>query len=68
MQVIQGLYIGNKTHAANLETLQRTGITHILNVSRDDSRLFENQIVYFNCFVADSVTSDVSQVTFFRFL
>ncbi|EKX37365.1 hypothetical protein GUITHDRAFT_116478 [Guillardia theta CCMP2712] len=59
--VIQGLYIGNKTHAANLETLQRTGITHILNVSRDDSRLFENQIVYFNCFVADSVTSDVSQ-------
>eukprot|EP00960_Hanusia_phi_P051715 760962-Hanusia_phi.AAC.6 len=42
--VVQGLYIGNKTHAANLETLQRIGITHILNVSRDDSRLFEKEI------------------------
>ncbi|KAJ1489119.1 hypothetical protein T484DRAFT_3543206, partial [Baffinella frigidus] len=37
-EVIDGrVFLGNKSHANNLSTFKRLGITHVLNVSRDNS-------------------------------
>jgi len=61
-EVLSGrLFLGNKAHAFDYNTLKRLGITHVLNVSRDVSTPFEGEIKYCSCYVADSVNSDVSQ-------
>ena len=58
--VMRGLFLGNKGHVSNIETLRQLGVTHILNVSRDSATPFADEMVYCSCYVADSVSSDLS--------
>ena len=62
-EVIDGrVFLGNKSHANNYSTVQRLGITHVLNVSRDNTAPWAaHGITYCHCYVADSVQSDISR-------
>jgi hypothetical protein len=41
---------------ADLDTLRQLNITHIINISRDTCKPFENDgITYHQCYIADSV-------------
>jgi hypothetical protein len=62
-EVLDGrVFLGNKSHANNLTTLQRLGVTHVLNVSRDNTAPWKSHgMIYCHCYVADSVQSDISR-------
>ena len=62
-EVIEGrVFLGDKTHATDLATLRRLGITRVLNVSRDSSSPWASAgMEYCHCYVADSVNADISR-------
>mmetsp|Transcript_33336 Transcript_33336/g.69812 ORF Transcript_33336/g.69812 Transcript_33336/m.69812 type:complete len:339 (-) Transcript_33336:541-1557(-) len=50
------LFLGNKNHANDLDTLRQLNITHIINISRDNCKPFVSEgITYHQCYIADSV-------------
>jgi hypothetical protein len=49
---------------ADLDTLRQLNITHIINISRDTCKPYENEgITYHQCYIADSV-SDPAFISF----
>uniref|UniRef100_A0A7S0DWI9 Protein-serine/threonine phosphatase n=1 Tax=Hanusia phi TaxID=3032 RepID=A0A7S0DWI9_9CRYP len=61
-EVLKGkLYIGNREQATNWDTISALGVTHIINVSREDRRPFASQVHYYHCGIPDEVDADLSK-------
>ncbi|CAG0923038.1 unnamed protein product, partial [Notodromas monacha] len=52
-EIFSHLYLGSEWNASNLEELQRNGITHILNVTREIDNFFPGIFEYYNVRVYD---------------
>ncbi|EKX43990.1 hypothetical protein GUITHDRAFT_110096 [Guillardia theta CCMP2712] len=61
-EVLKGkLYIGNREQATNWETITSLGVTHIINVSRQDCRPFASHVQYYHCGIPDQVDADLTK-------
>lgn len=59
--VLPWLLIGRKEMSANLQSLLRLGVTHILNVTEDVPISFPNHFLYERIKVKDHIDSDIGQ-------
>lgn len=60
VEILPHLYLGNFSHASQLEVLQRLGITALMNVSNNCQNCFENLFEYMSVPVDDNDTADLS--------
>ena len=58
-QVFEHVYLGSEWNAANLEELQRNGVGHILNVTREIDNFFPGQFDYLNIRVYDDEATEL---------
>lgn len=58
------IYIGDMYHAKSLETLQKLGITHVINVTKDVPCFFINDFEYCCVPVDDVLTENIVAVLF----
>lgn len=52
-EIFEHVYLGSEWNASNLEELQRNGVRHILNVTREIDNFFPGMFDYFNVRVYD---------------
>lgn len=57
--ILENIYIGDMNHAKSLETLNKLGITHIINVSKDVPCYYEDVFQYFRVPIDDTLTENV---------
>ena len=60
VQIKPHLYLGNARNAADSDTLQRFGVTHVLNVTANVENKFEGQFHYKRIPIHDNWTQDIS--------
>ena len=60
MEILPHLYLGNFSHASQLEVLQRLGITSLMNVSKNCKNCFEDMFEYMMVPVDDNDSADLS--------
>ncbi|XP_069485050.1 protein phosphatase Slingshot homolog 3 [Ambystoma mexicanum] len=58
-RIFDYLYLGSEWNASNLEELQRNGVGHILNVTREIDNFFPESLNYLNVRVYDEETTDL---------
>ena len=60
VEILPHLYLGNFSHASQLEVLQRLGITSLMNVSKNCKNCFEDLFEYMTVPVDDNDSADLS--------
>ncbi|XP_029431829.1 LOW QUALITY PROTEIN: protein phosphatase Slingshot homolog 3 [Rhinatrema bivittatum] len=60
-RIFDYLYLGSEWNASNLEELQRNGVGHILNVTREIDNFFPESLKYLNIRVYDEEQTDLLQ-------
>ncbi|XP_023226280.1 dual specificity protein phosphatase 1-like [Centruroides sculpturatus] len=60
VEILPYLYLGSEYHASCKETLQRLGITSLLNVSQNCPNRFEDSFIYKSIPVEDSGNEDIA--------
>ncbi|XP_055522543.1 protein phosphatase Slingshot isoform X2 [Wyeomyia smithii] len=58
-EIFDHVYLGSEWNASNLEELQRKGVRHILNVTREIDNFFPGTFDYFNVRVYDDEKTDL---------
>ncbi|EDS27207.1 slingshot dual specificity phosphatase [Culex quinquefasciatus] len=58
-EIFDHVYLGSEWNASNLEELQRNGVRHILNVTREIDNFFPGMFDYFNVRVYDDEKTDL---------
>ena len=58
-RIFDELYLGSEWNASNLEELERNGIGHILNVTREIDNFFPDQFDYLNVRVYDDEATEL---------
>ena len=58
-QIFDHLFLGSEWNASNLEELERNGIGHILNVTREIDNFFPGQFDYLNVRVYDDEATEL---------
>ncbi|XP_058444938.1 protein phosphatase Slingshot isoform X2 [Malaya genurostris] len=58
-EIFEHVYLGSEWNASNLEELQRNGVRHILNVTREIDNFFPGTFDYFNVRVYDDEKTDL---------
>ncbi|XP_053691093.1 protein phosphatase Slingshot isoform X2 [Sabethes cyaneus] len=58
-EIFDHVYLGSEWNASNLEELQRNGVRHILNVTREIDNFFPGTFDYFNVRVYDDEKTDL---------
>ncbi|XP_053678589.1 uncharacterized protein LOC128728964 [Anopheles nili] len=58
-EIFDHVYLGSEWNASNLEELQRNGVRHILNVTREIDNFFPGLFHYFNVRVYDDEKTDL---------
>ena len=58
-KIFDNLYLGSEWNASNLEELERNGIGHILNVTREIDNFFPDQFDYLNVRVYDDEATEL---------
>ncbi|ETN67858.1 slingshot dual specificity phosphatase [Anopheles darlingi] len=58
-EIFEHVYLGSEWNACNLEELQRNGVRHILNVTREIDNFFPGQFNYYNVRVYDDEKTDL---------
>ncbi|KAG5684206.1 hypothetical protein PVAND_013445 [Polypedilum vanderplanki] len=58
-EIFDHVYLGSEWNASNLEELQRNGVGHILNVTREIDNFFPGMFDYFNVRVYDDEKTDL---------
>ncbi|CRK96813.1 CLUMA_CG009948, isoform B [Clunio marinus] len=58
-EIFEHVYLGSEWNASNLEELQRNGVRHILNVTREIDNFFPGMFDYFNVRVYDDEKTDL---------
>lgn len=59
VEILPFLFLGSAHHSSQRETLDRCGITAVLNVSSSCPNLFEQDLRYMNLRVEDSLAADI---------
>lgn len=58
-EIFDHVYLGSEWNASNLEELQRNGVLHILNVTREIDNFFPGMFDYLNVRVYDDERTDM---------
>lgn len=58
-EIFEHVYLGSEWNASNLEELQRNGVRHILNVTREIDNFFPGMFDYLNIRVYDDEKTDL---------
>lgn len=58
-RIFDYLYLGSEWNASNLEELQKNGVSHIVNVTREIDNFFPESLKYLNVRVYDEETTDL---------
>ncbi|CAK1581880.1 unnamed protein product [Parnassius mnemosyne] len=58
-EIFDHVYLGSEWNASNLEELQRNGVSHILNVTREIDNFFPGMFDYLNIRVYDDEKTDL---------
>ncbi|XP_069089041.1 protein phosphatase Slingshot homolog 3 [Pleurodeles waltl] len=58
-RIFDYLYLGSEWNASNMEELQRNGVSHIVNVTREIDNFFPESLKYLNVRVYDEETTDL---------
>lgn len=59
VEILPFLFLGSAHHSSRWETLERCGITAVLNVSSSCPNLFEEELQYKTLKVEDSLAADI---------
>lgn len=59
VEILPFLFLGSAHHSSRRETLERCGITAVLNVSSSCPNLFEEELQYKTLKVEDSLAADI---------
>ncbi|XP_017575166.1 dual specificity protein phosphatase 2 [Pygocentrus nattereri] len=59
VEILPFLFLGSAHHSSRRETLERCGITAVLNVSSSCPNLFEQELQYMTLRVEDSLAADI---------
>jgi len=60
-KILDGLYLGNKRDAENLEALQSAGVQTIVNATNDIPNFFPDKFEYYRVPVVDHTSSDIGK-------
>ena len=61
VEILPFLYLGNESHCARKEALEKLGITAVMNVSKTINNHFQDHFVYKNVPVDDTYSADISR-------
>ena len=61
VEILPFLYLGNESHCASREVLEKLGVTAVMNVSKTINNHFQGSFVYKNVPVDDSYNADISR-------
>lgn len=61
VEILPFLYLGNESHCASREILEKLGVTAVMNVSKTISNHFQGSFQYKNVPVDDSYNADISR-------
>ena len=61
VEILPFLYLGNESHCASKEVLEKLGVTAVMNVSKTINNHFQGSFVYKNVPVDDSYNADISR-------
>ena len=58
-QINEWLFLGSEWNASDVQVLERIGVTHVVNVSREIDNFFPNRFHYYNVRVYDDESSEL---------
>lgn len=61
VEILPFLYLGNESHCARKEALEKLGITAVINVSKTINNHFQDHFIYKNVPVDDTYSADISR-------
>ena len=61
VEILPFLYLGNESHCASREVLEKLGVTAVMNVSKTINNHFQDSFLYKNVPVDDSYNADISR-------
>jgi dual specificity MAP kinase phosphatase len=61
VEILPFLYLGNESHCASREVLEKLGVTAVMNVSKTINNHFQGSFLYKNVPVDDSYNADISR-------
>ena len=61
VEILPFLYLGNESHCASKEVLEKLGVTAVMNVSKTINNHFQGSFLYKNVPVDDSYNADISR-------
>jgi dual specificity MAP kinase phosphatase len=61
VEILPFLFLGNESHCASREVLEKLGVTAVMNVSKTINNHFQGSFLYKNVPVDDSYNADISR-------